>query len=202
METFDWKKSFKTLYFPSVKEPALVEVPPLNAVVIDGAGDPNTSEEFRDAIEGLYGVSYTLKFMLKKRGGPEYGVMPLEGLWWTDDPALFSLDAKDRWMWTLLIGQPDFVTDADFREAAADLSRKKNPPALPKVRFERFQEGLAAQIMHIGPFSAEGPTVARLHAFIEQSGYRIEGKHHEIYLSDFRRTAPEKLKTVIRQPVR
>ncbi len=202
METLDWKKDLKHLYAPSAKVPELVEIPAMHAVMVDGAGDPNGSKDFQDAVEALFSLSYTIKFMLKKRGGPVYAVMPLEGLWWADNPKVFARGDRDEWRWTLLIGQPDFVTGEDFREAADELARKKNPPALPKVRYELIREGRAAQIMHIGPFSAEGPTVARLHAFIGESGLHPDGKHHEIYLSDFRRTAPEKLRTIIRQPAR
>ncbi len=203
MEKLDLKKTFKSLYHSPEKEIAVVDVPAMKFVMIDGSGDPNTSPEFQAAVEALYGVSYTLKFMLKKReGASDYTVMPLEGLWRADDMSRFALDAKEFWKWTLMILQPDFITEDDFKTARQALSRKKNPAALPKVRFERFHEGLCAQILHVGPFSEEGPTVARLHAFIEESGRRLAGDHHEIYMSDFRKTAPEKLKTVIRQPMR
>jgi hypothetical protein len=203
MEKLDHKKVLKSLYYPSEKEIATVDVPAMNFVMIDGFGDPNTSQEFQDAVEALYGVSYALKFMLKKREGvPDYAVMPLEGLWRADDMRRFTPEAKELWKWTLMIMQPDFITEDDFRIARENLGRKKNPVGLPKVRFERFHDGLCAQILHVGPFSEEGSTVARLHAFIEETGRKLAGDHHEIYMSDFRKTAPEKLKTVIRQPMR
>ena len=201
MSKIDLKKDLKTLYQPSAKDVSQVDVPAMHFMMIDGAGDPNTSKDFRDAVEALYGVSYTLKFMLKKRGGfNDWGVMPLEGLWWTDDMSRFSMDEKDRWKWTVMIMQPEFITEDHVREASAELAGKKNPIALPRLRFERFCEGFSAQIMHIGPYSAEGPTVALLHDFIRKTGHTPRGKHHEIYLSDPGRTAPEKLKTIIRQP--
>ena len=202
MPKVDLKKEMKNFYNPSPRETSIIDVPPMQYAMIDGAGNPNASLEFQEAIETLFGVSYTLKFMLKKREGfPDYAVMPLEGLWWSDNMGTFSMDEKDAWKWTLMIAQPNFVTPELFQEARDELERKKNPPALFKVRLEMYTEGLSVQIMHIGPFSAEGPTVARIHETIMKMGRALKGKHHEIYLSDFRRTAPEKLKTVIRQPM-
>jgi hypothetical protein len=202
MPKLDLKKEWKNLYNPSAREVSIVDVPPQQFAMFDGAGDPNTSRDFQGAIETLFGISYTLKFMLKKREGfPDYAVMPLEGLWWTDDMGSFSLDEKDKWQWTLMILQPDFVTPELFHEACAELERKKNPPALSRARLETCHEGLSAQILHIGPFSAEGPSIALIHATILKLERAPRGKHHEIYLSDFRRTAPEKLKTIIRQPM-
>ena len=205
MPKIDLKKQFKHLYQPSAKEFSIVDVPPLNFLMIDGTGDPNTSQDFKDAMEALYGLSYTLKFGLKlgKFGKKKYDypVMALEGLWWVDDMRQFSIDAKGEWHWTVMIMQPDFIT-ADLVEAAChELAAKKNPAALPKIRFEVYHEGLSAQIMYIGRFADEGPTIQRLHEFIESDGHQLRGKHHEIYLSDPRRTAPDKLKTVIRQPL-
>lgn len=202
MSKIDLKKDLKHLYSASAKEPVLVEVPPANFLMIDGKGDPNQAPEFQMAIEALYGTAYTLKFMLKKRGiGPEYSVMPLEGLWWVEDMRIFSDKDKGAWLWTLMIMQPEWVSEELFREAAAELKQRKDPPALAKIRLESFHEGPAAQIMYIGPYSDEGPTIERLHAFIQGNGHERSGKHHEIYLSDPRRTAPEKLKSIIRQPV-
>lgn len=198
----DLKKDLKHLYSASAKEPALVDVPPANFLMIDGKGDPNKAPEFREAVEALYGTAYTLKFMLKKGGvGPEYAVMPLEGLWWVDDMRLFSPEDKGAWLWTLMIMQPEWVTLELFREAVEEVARKKDPPALAGIRLESFHEGPAAQIMYIGPYSDEGPTIERLHAFIRENGRERAGRHHEIYLSDPRRTAPEKLKSILRQPV-
>jgi hypothetical protein len=170
-------------------------------VMIDGKGDPNTSQEYADAIQALYSLSYTLKFAIKKELGRQYVVGPLEGLWWMDDMADFER-RKGDWLWTAMISQPDEVTPERFDLAAQEAGRKKELPALTLARLERFREGPCAQIMHVGPFSAEGPTIAALHAFISEQGGTFDGvrqKHHEIYLSDPRRSAPDKLKTIIRQ---
>ncbi len=196
------RKEWKHLYSPSARKISVVEVPPMHFLMVDGTGDPNTSPAYRQAMEALFSLSYTLKFKSKKEAGMDYVVMPLESLWWTDDPAQFDMEHKDLWQWTAMMMQPETVTAAAFEEARAEVRRKKELPALERVRFERYHEGLSVQIMHIGPYDAEGPTIARLHRFIEENGYEPNGKHHEIYLSDPRRTAPEKLKTVLRQPVR
>jgi len=203
MEKIDLKKELKHLFKASTKKATTIEVPAMNFLMIDGAGDPNTSRDFQEAIEALYGASYTAKFNLKKSGeGPDYAVMPLEGLWWTDDMGRFSMDHRDIWKWTLMIMQPDFVTKEVVNRAMDDLRKKKNPPALSKMRLKRFDEGLSTQIMHKGPYSEEGPTVAKLHKFIEDNGYKMNGKHHEIYMGDPRRCKPDNLKTILRQPVR
>ena len=202
MEKIDFKKELKHLYKPSAKKVDIVEVPQFNYLMIDGEGDPNTSQSFQDAIEVLYPLSYTLKFMIKRGEiGIDYGVLPLEGLWWADDMSSFSVENKDGWKWTLMIMQPELVTNEMVQEAIEQVRVKKNPVSLPLVRFESFEEGKAAQIMHVGPFSEEGPTVEKIHIFIEKSGSQRTGKHHEIYLSDIRRAAPEKWKTIIRQPM-
>lgn len=202
MKKIDLKKELKHMYQPSAKQVTRVEVPVMNYLMIDGEGDPNTSQAFKDAAEVLFMLSYTLKFMVKK-GVPEidYAVMPLEGLWWTDDMSRLSVDAKADWKWTLMIMQPDFVSEDMVAEAIGAVKKKKNPSALPKVRFEALSEGACAQIMHIGPFSEEGPAVEKVHQFIDGCGCKRCGKHHEIYLSDIRKTDPQKWKTVIRQPM-
>ena len=202
MKKIDFKKELKHLYKASPKKAEIVDVPQMKFLMIDGKGDPNTSQEFQDAVEALYSLSYTLKFMVKK-GELEidYGVMPLEGLWWVDDISQFSIENKEAWKWTLMIMQPDYVTTELFNEAAEQVKKKKDPVALPKVKFESFSEGKAAQIMHIGPFSEEGPAIKKVHNFIKESGCKLTGKHHEIYLSDIRKAAPEKWKTIIRQPM-
>ncbi len=205
MITVDLRKQLKHLYQPSSKKFSVVDVPPMNFLMIDGAGNPNTSQDFQAALEALYGLSYTLKFGLKlgKYGKKKYDypVMALEGLWWMDDMREFSPDRKDDWKWTAMIMQPDFITSDVVELARADLIEKKNPVAAARIRFESYHEGLSTQIMYIGPFADEGPTIQRLHRFIAESGHQLRGKHHEIYISDLRRTAPEKLKTVIRQPM-
>ena len=202
MRKIDYKKELKHLYRPSAKKVETVDVPRMNFLMIDGKGDPNTSQEFKDAIGVLYPLSYTLKFMIKKGEiGVDYGVLPLEGLWWADDMSSFVDDRREHWQWTLMIMQPELVTEQMVQEANAQVLKKKNPVSLPLVRFESFEEGKVAQILHIGPFSEEGPSVEKVHAFIEESGSQRRGKHHEIYLSDIRRAAADNWKTIIRQPM-
>lgn len=201
MTKLDLKKEWKHLYRPSAKTVTVVDVPALNYLLVDGQGDPNTAPAYVEAVEALYAVAYTLKFKVKKGpAGVDYAVMPLEGLWWVDDMRQFTVEDKGAWQWTMMILQPKFVTAGLFAEARAEAEKKKALPALPKVRFEAYTEGQAAQIMHLGPYSAEGPTVARLHDFIHARGGERRGKHHEIYLKDPRKSAPEKLQTIIRQP--
>ncbi|WP_394254187.1 GyrI-like domain-containing protein [Pseudoclavibacter helvolus] len=181
----------------------LLEVPSLQYLMVDGHGDPNTSEEFANAVETLYPVAYTLKFASKKELGRDYTVMPLEGLWWSDDMATFT-DARDKsqWNWTLLLMTPDWIDERRFAEAVAKVAAKEPPAWLDRVRLETLEEGLVAQTLHRGSFEDEGPTLARLHdEFIPANGLRMTGKHHEVYFSDFRKTAPEKMRTLLRQPV-
>ena len=201
MKIIDFKKELKHLYRPSVKTVETVDIPKMNFFMVDGDGGPN-HPTFQNAIEVLFPLSYTLKFMIKKSDiGIDYGVLPLEGLWWADDMSSFIKDKKDDWKWTLMIMQPELITNEMVVEAVNQVRVKKNPTSLPLVRFESINEGKVAQIMHIGPFSEEGPTVQKLHSFIKDSGKKIIGKHHEVYLSDIRRAAPEKWKTIIRQPM-
>ena len=202
MEKIDYKKELEHLYKHSTNTVGIVEVPQMNFLMIDGKGDPNTSRSFQDAIEALYPLSYALKFMVKKsRSEIDYVVMPLEGLWWAEDIHSFSLENKDDWKWTLMIMQPELINKGMVQNAIEQIGSKKDPRSLPLVTFESFAEGKAVQIMHIGPFSEEGPTVEKVHAFIDDIGYKRNGKHHEIYLSDIRRVAPEKLRTIIRHPI-
>ncbi len=204
MEKTDFKKELKYLYAPSTKEIEIVNVPQMNFLMIDGMGNPDTSQKFKEAIETLYAVSYTIKFMVKKEKSINYVVMPLEGLWWADDMASFSPEDmdRDRWKWTLMLMQPECVTKDIFGKAIEEVKKKKNLPFLSKLRIENLQEGLSAQILYIGPYDAEHTTIKKIHAFIKEKGYKFSGKHHEIYLSDPRKTALEKLKTIIRQPVK
>jgi len=197
----DLRKELRHLYEPPAREVVAVEVPAMSFLMVDGRGDPNVSREYQEAVEVLYGLAYALKFA-SKRAGIDYGVMPLEGLWWIDDPAADFMANRDAWQWTMMIMQPDHLTADQVEAQVAALGRKKGLAALAKVRFERFEEGLAAQVMHVGPYSAEKPTIDRVHAYIAAQGCVPSGKHHEIYLGDPRRTAPEKLRTVIRQPMR
>ena len=209
MAKADLKKEMKDLYFPSAKEVVVVDVPEMSYLMVDGKGDPNTSKVFQDAIDALYSMAYTIKFDLKKQGkGGDYVVMPLEGLWWTrDEGGGFDYGAREQWKWRAMILQPDSVTAEHLEKARAEVKAKrlKNkepvPAALPKVRLERFDEGRVVQILHIGPFSAEPPTIERMHAYAQAHGLKLRGKHHEIYLSDPRRTPEEKWKTILRHPV-
>lgn len=196
----DFKRELRELFSAS-REPKLVDVPVLKYVMIDGHGDPNTAVEYREAVEALYAISYAAKFIVKGApDGVDYGVLPLEGLWWTTDMSAFSADDKSAWDWTMMIMQPDVVT-AEILEQALAKTARKGLAAHGRVRLDRFAEGSAAQVMHVGPYAAEQPTIERLHAFIAEQGLRRRGKHHEIYLSDPRRSASEKMKTIIRQPV-
>jgi hypothetical protein len=203
VEKIDLKKELKHLYNPSSGEPVIIEVPPMNFLMIDGIGDP-IAKEAQEAIETVYPVAYTIKFAYKKAKEVDYGVMPLEGLWWADDMSAFTDSNRGAWKWTYMIMQPDFITRDMYEDALAEVKKKKSLPAIKKIRFETLHEGLSAQVMHIGPFSAEGPTVEKLHSFIKGKGYNLDGlkqKHHEIYLSDIRKIDPLKMKTVIRQPL-
>lgn len=201
MEKIDFKKKL-SFYKGKVGKPEMVSIPTMNYLQINGIGDPNISKDFRQAIEALYSVAYTLKFMVKKGAlGIDYGVPPLEGLWWADDMNDFLSANKENWKWTAMIMQPEFITDALYREGVKAAAGKKVLPALSKMRLEKFDEGLCVQVLYIGPYSAEGPTIQSLHDFAKDNGCQLRGKHHEIYLNDQRRTAPEKLKTIIRQPV-
>jgi hypothetical protein len=189
----------KELYAPSIT-PAIVDVPELTFLMIDGAGNPNTAPAFQDAIQALYSLSYGIHFALKNVG-VESHVKPLEALFWIEGEGDFLKAKADQWRWTEMILQPDEVTPALFEKVRDEVKRKKPIGSLAKVRLEKFDEGKSAQILHIGPYSAEMPTIERLHTFIAKQGYTMRGKHHEIYLGDPRRAAPDKLKTAIRQPV-
>lgn len=201
MQKIDFKKELKHLYQPSAKEVVQVEVPTFQFLMIDGEGDPNSSQAYAQAVEALFSVSYTAKFMLKKgMQAIDYSVMPLEGLWWADDMSTFITNDKSKWKWTMMIMQPYFVEAAVIQMAIEEVKRKKALPAVERLRLENFTEGLSAQVLHIGPFSEEGPTIRRVHEFIGLKS-TLAGKHHEIYLSDVRRADPAKWKTVIRQPM-
>jgi len=207
MPSLNWKTDCKALYFPPAK-PVLVDVPAMNFLMIDGHGDPNNNPQYQAAVETLFSLSYTLKFAIKKAESIEYAVFPLEGLWWVPDMADFSIEHKEEWDWTMMIAQPDAVTTQWVERARNEVLKKKGAAleaTVARVRFERvryecYAEGLCAQVMHTGPYATEGPVIAGLHDFIAAQGCVRRGKHHEIYLSDVRRIAPEKLKTVLRQP--
>lgn len=201
MEKLDLKKKYKTLYSPSAKEFSIIEVPPLLYIMIDGHGDPNTCQEYADALQTLYSLSYTLKFHIKKTLEKDYGVMGLEGLWWVPDMSTFRTASKSDWDWTAMILQPDLVTPELFEEAKKLVTAKGKGPSIHKARLETYKEGTSIQVLYFGPYADEGPTIAKMHASAIEQGFILNGKHHEIYLSDARRVAPEKNKTIIRQPI-
>jgi len=206
MTKIDLKKELKHLYIPSAKQVEVVDVPQLQFVMIDGRIEPGetpeTSRAFQDAMGALYGASYTLKFMSKLRpDNPiDYTVMALEGLWWSDSGE-FDFSKKDEWKWTMMMMQPDHITEEMYVEALRQTREKKDNPALCKLRFESFREGLCVQMMHIGPYAEEPRTIGKMMAFADENGYALRGKHHEIYLGDPRRAKPERLKTVLRHPI-
>ena len=202
MQKIDLKKKFASFYSPKKGKFEIVNVPELPYLIIYGEGDPNQAEEYKQAIEALYSVAYTLKFMVKK--GPlalDYGVMPLEGQWWVHDMSTFSADHKDQWKWAMMILQPEFITTEMVEMAISAAGKKKELPALDKLHLGFIGDGLAAQTLYIGPYAEEGPTIQALHRFIFDQGGQLHGRHREIYLGDPRRTAPEKLRTIIRQPM-
>jgi hypothetical protein len=202
MVKIDFKKEYKALYNPPKKDFVVIEVPRMQFLMVDGHGDPNTAQGYKDALATLYAVAYKIKFISKK-DGKDYVVPPLEGLWWAETMELFSSRRdKSSWEWTMMIMQPEWITQ-EMVLNGIHLVQDNDLAALPFIRFETYEEGLSTQIMHIGSYDDEGPTLMRLHQqWIPQNEYVENGKHHEIYLSDPRRTAPEKLKTVLRQPIR
>lgn len=203
MQKLDHKKILKHLYNPSPKQVVAVDLPPMNYLMIDGRGDPNTSEDYKTAVETLYALSYALKFMSKKELDTDYVVLPLEGLW---DMAIpfqefnFATD-KHLFIWTMMIMQPDFIIEEMVNRVREQVRKKKNPANLDQVRFDCYAEGLSAQIMHIGPYADEARSVALIDAFVAEQGCIMHKKHHEIYLGDPRKVAPEKLKTILRHPM-
>ncbi|MDC9720736.1 MAG: GyrI-like domain-containing protein [Gammaproteobacteria bacterium] len=201
LRKIDYKKELASFYKVSPKHIGFIEIPDMQFLMIDGIGNPNDEATFGAAIEALYGMAYTIKFMLKKSIKPfDSVVMPLEALYWADDPSAFVEKRYAEWHWTLMIMQPPRVTADDFAAAKQQLKAKKDPVSLDLCRLDHYTEGKCAQIQHLGPYNEEGPTVEKLHKSIIAEGYQLTGKHHEIYLSDPRRTASEKLKTIIRMP--
>ena len=203
MSKVDFKKELKELYSPP-KRFVIVDVPDLQFLMVDGHGDPNVAQEYQDALEALYALAYKLKFISKQQMGKDYVVPPLEGLWWAEDMETFtSARDKSQWDWTMMIMTPEWISSEIFIETLELVRKGKNPRALDKVRLESYHEGLSVQILHVGSYDEEGPTLMKLHQeFLPENGFIENGKHHEIYLGDPRRVAPEKLKTVLRQPVR
>lgn len=211
MKTLDLKKQYKALYQPSPKKPVLVQVPNLQFAMIDGfiekGSEPGKSPMFAEATQALYSLSYTLKFMMKKRNtnAIDYPVMALEGLWSVED-GTFDIFRKDNWSYTLMIMQPDVITPDIFEEAREQVRKKKgDSEMLSKLRLAHFEEGLCVQVMHIGPYATEPATVEQMRAVALENGFRDNvgpnGKHHEIYISDPRKATPDKMKTVLRHPV-
>ncbi|WP_029144453.1 GyrI-like domain-containing protein [Microbacterium luticocti] len=181
----------------------LVEVPEMRYLMVDGHGDPNGDPAYREALETVYPLAYRLKFASKRELGRDYVVPPLEGLWWADDMEAFTGSRdKSRWDWTMMIMVPEWIDRDLLAQTIERLRAKAPPPRLDDLRLEAVAEGLSVQTLHVGPFDDEGPVLERMHHdFIPANGLRPNGKHHEIYLSDVRKTAPEKLRTVLRQPV-
>jgi len=206
MKKLDLKKELKYLYAPSAGKVETVDVPNFNFAMIDGGIEPGqtpeTSQEFQNAMGALYGASFTLKFMskLRKKNPIDYTVMALEGLWWTDSGE-FDFKKKEQWRWTMMIMQPQHITKEMFQEALQQVRKKRDNPALSRIRLESFHEGLSMQIMHVGPYSEEPRTIEKMYGFARENGYALRGKHHEIYLGDPRRAKPEKLRTILRHPI-
>ena len=206
MEKLDLRKKYKHLYLPSAKKVEVVDVPPLQFALIDGmiepGQSPGTSPAFEQAMGALYGITYTLKFMskLRKENPIDYTVMTLEGLWWVEDGE-FDITNPANWRYTIMIMQPDHISQEMYLEALAQLRKKKPSPALDLLRIESFHEGLCIQTMHLGPYAEEMKTIAKMDSFAQENGYMLYGKHHEIYMGDPRRGDPAKLKTVLRHPV-
>ncbi|MGB4869702.1 MAG: GyrI-like domain-containing protein [Candidatus Promineifilaceae bacterium] len=203
MDKIDFKRDLKHLYQPPAGQFTLIEVPAMQFLMLDGHGDPNSAPAYQEAVEALYAVAYKLKFASKQQVGRDYTVMPLEGLWWAEDMTSFTARRdKSQWDWTMMIMQPEWVTGKMFAQATAVVTQQKALPALAKLRLEPYHEGQSVQIMHIGSYEDEAPTLHKLHhEFMPANQLAFNGRHHEIYLSDPRRVAPEKLKTVLRQPV-
>lgn len=202
MAPYDVKRELKPFYAPKNREWELVDVPPQQFIAVDGTGDPNTSPEYADAVAALYAVAYTLKFASKK-DGRDFVVGPLEGLWWSPNPEVFTARVKSEWHWRMLISQPDWITAGQVTDAVDAALARKKLPAIARIRRGTLAEGRSAQVLHIGSYDDETPLMARLHdEFMPANQLTFAGLHHEIYLSDPRKTVPEKLRTVIRQPVK
>jgi len=192
------RKTMKKFYNPPAGEAVLVELPPLKYIMVDGDGEPG-GESFQQAMSALYNIAYTMKFRSKRLLKKDYDMMAPEGLWWMKGK--IDMNKRDKWLWTLMILVPDFITTKMFSDAVDEVRRKKNPPGLDRARLETLNEGKCVQMMHIGPYAAEPESIAKMDAYAKEHGYKMVGKHHEIYLGDPRRAAPSKLKTVLRHPV-
>lgn len=196
----DFKKTLRYLYDPINKGFHMVDVPELKFLMIDGKGNPNTSTEYQQAVEALYSLSYGIKFALKAEGY-DHVVSPLEGLWWMENMNEFTLANKDSWEWTMMIMQPEWVSEEWVEKVRGEVFKKKRLPLVNKIRFENFAEGLSVQFLYTGAYEQEAPTISEMHNFIKNNGFTLRGKHHEIYLNDPNKTALEKLLTILRQPI-
>ena len=199
------KKQFPELYNPT-KEPHIIEIPEMTFFMVDGTGYPVENPLYQEAMQLLYGASFSLKMkIIKPTTGKDYVIPPLEGLWWADDMSVFTteyMERKDEWKWTSMVRIPDFVSEEQIEKGLTIFQKSKNPENFDKLRYEKYAEGTVVQVLHLGPFSEEGPVIERMHEFALAQGYILHEKHHEIYISDPRRTKPEKLRTVIRQPIK
>lgn len=204
VEKVDFKKQFKALYAPTRSQAIhLVNVPPMRFLMIDGCGDPNSAPAYGEAVAALYALAYALKQASRSQLERDYVVPPLEGLWWSRDMSAFAARQKHLWEWTMMIMVPGWIGPAMIDRVFEAVRRKKALPALEGARVEMLEEGRCAQVLHIGPYDEEGPILETLHAsFLPAHGLQPCGKHHEIYLSDPRRAASDKLRTILRQPVR
>ncbi|MCB2201032.1 GyrI-like domain-containing protein [bacterium] len=200
-EKLNLYKHFRQDY-TAKQDPAILRVTPSQYLMIDGHGAPG-NDQFSEKMGALYGMAYTIKFGCKERG-QDFVVCKLEGLWWIDGVEGYDFVGKsaDDWSWRILIRMPDFVTQEDRQTAIETLHKKKKEGPFEDVRFEHFDEGEVVQILHVGPYAEETPTIMRMHAYAEEQGYKLDGLHHEIYLGDPRKTDPAKLKTILRHPVK
>ena len=204
MTKLDLKKQFPEHYNPS-REPHITEIPEMKFFMVDGSGYPVDNPLYQEAMQLLYGASFSLKMKIIKPTGKDYVVPPLEGLWWADDMSVFTKDymeRKNEWKWTSMIRIPDFISEVQVEKGLKIFKERKNPENFNKLRYEQYTEGIVVQVLHLGPFSEEGPIIERMHEYAQAQGYVLHKKHHEIYISDPRRTKPEKLRTVIRQPIK
>ena len=199
MDKLDLKKKYK-MAFSARKKPEIVTIPKMQYVTFSGKGDPGTSKDFEEAMGVLYGLAFTIKFMYKEKE-MDFVVAPLEGQWWSENIEVFTQNKRDEWLWKVMIALPEYVTETDFETARKKLKIKKNPPQLEKAVLERMEDGLVVQILYIGSYSEEADTIAMIHHFAEDQGYRLRGKHREVYLSNPQRTSPDKLKTILRHPL-
>lgn len=205
----DFMKQDKALYLPKT-EPEIIHIPKMKFIMVDGKGQPEGgppehNTEFQNAFSALYGIAYSIKMSYKKGDEPagyqNFKVAPPEGLWWMEDGKAFDMKRPEEWRWTLMLRMPEFVTPEVVAGYAEQLNQKKKTSIYSNVRLEEYEEGDVVQLMHIGPYDQEGPNIEKMLDYAKEKGYQLRGKHHELYYGDPRRTAPERLKTVLRQPV-